>query len=62
MHIHDTVGKLSLTELRRLFFKLKEDVFSNPKLGIAYNTDTLETILQNELGTDIKMSDVKHPK
>lgn len=60
--IYTTVAKKSLKELRQLCFQLKDDVFASPKFGIAYNTESLEELLKKYLGTEMKMSDVKHPK
>ena len=37
-------------------------MFSEGRLGFAYNTDSLEKILKEEFGTDALLSDVKHPK
>ena len=31
-------------------------------MGVAYDTNALEDILKNEMGTELKMSDVQHPK
>ena len=59
---HTTVAKKSLKELRQLCFQLKDEVFGSPKFGIAYNTEALEELLKKSLGTEMKMSDVTHPK
>ena len=56
-----TAGK-SLLEIRQLYFKMKEEVFSRPRAGFAYNTRALEKLLQDELGTEMCMGDVKRPK
>ena len=61
MTCHHT-GKLSLTQLRQLYFKFKEDVFSTDRLGFAYNTEALEKILKDIFGTEARMSSVKFPR
>ena len=57
-----TVGKKSLVELRQLYFLLKNRIFMKSRYGYGYNSETLEEILKDYLTTDIKMSDVRHPK
>ena len=56
-----TAGK-SLLEIRQWYFKMKEEVFSSPRAGLPFNTRALEKLLQDELGTEMCMSDVKQPK
>ena len=56
-----TAGK-SLLEIRQLYFKMREEVFSSPRAGFAFNTKALEKLLQDELGTEMCMGDVKRPK
>ena len=56
-----TAGK-SLLEIRQLYFKMKEEVFSSPRAGLPFNTKALEKLLQDELGTEMCMGDVKQPK
>lgn len=53
---------MSIAHLRKLFFKLKDDVFSNKGLGFGYNTKFLEKLLQEELGMEQRMCDIRHPK
>ena len=55
-------AKKNLSELRQLYFKLKDRVFSEGRLGLAYSTASLEKVLQEEFGTEARMSDVRHPK
>ena len=57
-----TTAKRNLSELRQLYFKLKDRVFSEGRLGFAYNTTSLEKLLQEEFGTEALMTDVRHPK
>ena len=56
-----TTAKRSLAQLRQLYFKMKDKVFKNDRLGFAYNTEALENILQEEFG-EVKMNDVEFPK
>ena len=58
------LGKKTLAELRQFYFKLKEDVFTTHGIGGlgGYNTDELERILKEVLGTEKRMSDIKEPK
>lgn len=55
-------AKKSLFELRQLYFRMKDEVFAHDRLGFAYNTDALETILKEEFGTHMTMADVQSPK
>ena len=55
-------AKKNLSELRQLYFKLKDRVFSEGRLGLAYNTASLEKVLQEEFGPEALMCDVRHPK
>ena len=50
--------------MRQFYFKLKEDVFTTQGIGGlgGYNTDELERILKEVLGTEKRMSDIKEPK
>ena len=53
--------QMSLTQLRNLYFKLKEEVFSKGRVGFCYDSVRLEELLKEELG-DLKMSDIAHPE
>ena len=55
-------AKKSLSDLRQLYFRLKDEVFANPRGGFAYNTKALQKILQEILGTEKCMCDVTQPK
>lgn len=55
-------GKKTLAELRQVYFKLKEDIFSKTGFGIGYNTEALELILKENFDSNIRMSDIKEPK
>ena len=54
-------AKRSLAQMRQLYFKMKDKVFKNERLGFSYNTDALEAILQEEFG-ELKMSDRDFPQ
>ena len=56
------IAKKSLQELRQLYFKLKDQVFARDRMGFAYNTDALESILKEEFGEDMVMSDCQFPR
>ena len=55
------VGKKTLSEMRKFFFKAREDVFMDPQGGIKFDSDGLESMLK-EISGDLKMCDVKHPR
>ena len=57
-----TAGKKSLREIFQLYFRMKDKIFSKPRIGFGFNTDVLEEILQECLDPDVKMTDVTHPK
>ena len=52
----------SLAQVRKLFFRIKDEVFANKGIGFGYNTKVLEKLLQDELGMEKRMCDVQHPK
>ncbi len=52
---------MDLNRLRKLYFRIKDDVFSSRRIG-GYNTKALENILQEKLGTELKMCDIQTPK
>ena len=54
--------QMPLHRLRDLYFRLKKDVFSKGRVGFSYDSMRLEQLLKDELGTEMRMSDVKHPK
>ena len=57
-----TAGKKSQREIFQLYFRMKDKIFSKPRIGFGFNTDVLEEILQECLDLDVKMTDVTHPK
>ena len=56
------IAKKSLRELQQVCLKLKEEVFSKPRAGFAFNTNALEKTIIEEFGRDMIMSDIKRPK
>ena len=56
------VAGKSLKEMRQLYFKMKDQVFSNDRFGFGYNTEVLEKLLIEEFGTELRMSDVTFPR
>ena len=56
------LAKKTLPEMRQLYFKLKEQIFASPRFGFAYNTEALESLLKETLGSEIRMCDVREPK
>ena len=55
-------AKKNLSELRQLYFKLRDRVFSAGRLGIGYNTESFEKVLKEEFGTEALMTDIRHPR
>ena len=54
------VAKRTLAELRQVYFKMKEEVFS---AGFGTdNTKALEDLLKETIGENMRMSDVTEPK
>ena len=56
-----SVAKMSVAELRDFLFRAREDVFKDPKGGLSFDTDTLESMLKERFG-EMKMCDVKYPR
>ncbi len=56
------LAKKSVEELRQICWQLKDVVFANPKFGILYNSEALEKLLKETVGTTMRMSDITHPK
>ena len=54
--------RMSLSQLRTLYFRLKEEVFSKGRVGFSYDTARLEELLKECLGTELRMGDVKYPR
>ena len=57
-------GGLSLSELRRYYFEMKDSVFKQQSKFISHTCDTnaLEELLKRMLGTDKRMDCVEKPK
>ena len=57
-------GGLSLPQLRRMYFEMKDTVFKQQSKFISHTCDTnaLEELLKRMLGTDQRMDEIKKPK
>jgi len=53
-------GNKTVSDVKRLYFKLREEVFS--QTDMARRSQALDGFLQAHLGTQMKMSDIQHPK
>ena len=62
VHFHSIIGKKSLAEMRKFYFEARDDVFQDPKGGISYDTDAMQTMLLRVFGTEMRMNDVKYPR
>ena len=61
----NSVADLSLNEIRRLYFELKNEVFVNKIGGVLLpdqQTEVLEGILKREVGEQTKLGSRTHPK
>ena len=56
------VAKKTLSELRKLYFRMKDEVFGKSFVGVSYDTDSLEKILKEEFGEEMIMNDVTYPR
>ena len=56
------IGNMSLEEVRRFYFKLKDDIFGNSTASMNFNTEELQRFLKGIFGEDKKMSDVEYPR
>ena len=55
-------AKSTLLELRQMYYKMRERVLLKPHAGMGFDTDAFEELLKEEVGTTMKMSDVREPK
>ena len=70
MHLFDPLtsitAKKSLEDIRRLYFRLKEQVFKGNGMIAQYfgfcDSNKLEDLLIETFGTEMKMTDKTHPK
>ena len=58
---HTSAAKLSLWEVRQLYFKLKNKVFAKARFGVVYSSQELEKILREIFG-HMTMDQVRRPK
>lgn len=49
-----------MADLRRLYFKLRESVFAEPR--VDYRSEALQRFVQELFGTELRMCDVQQPK
>ena len=54
-----SIANKSLAELRQVYFKMKEEIFSGFSRD---NTKALEDLLKETMGENMRMSDVDQPK
>ena len=58
-----TLAKKSLSQLRQLYFKMKDEVFGKTKgAGMSFNTAGLEKIFKREFTEHMCMDDVTYPR
>ena len=60
IHVNIYTGNKTVSDVKRLYFKLREEVFS--QTDMARRSQALDGFLQAHLGTQMKMSDIQHPK
>ena len=58
----DSTGGKSLSELRQLYFKMKDEIFAKGRYGYGWDSIAYEEILQKYLDPKMKLTDVKHPR
>ena len=59
---YSCAGGKSLSDLRQLYFRIKDEIFAKGRYGFAWDSDAYEEILQQYLDPKIMMMDVTHPK
>ena len=55
-------GGKSLSELRQLYFRIKDEIFAKGRYGFGWDSDAYEELLQQYLDPKMKLMDVKHPR
>ena len=55
-------GKMSLPDIRKFYFRFRDDVFHDPRGGVSFDTDALEEALKSVVGTEMRMNDVTFPR
>ena len=55
-------GGKSLSELRQLYFRIKDEIFAKGRYGFGWDSDAYEAILQEYLDPNIMLTDVKYPR
>ena len=62
MYLLFYVGGKSLSELRQLYFRIKDEIFAKGRYGFGWDSDAYEELLQQYLDPKMKLMDVKHPQ
>ena len=62
MFVFIITAKKTLSELRQLYFRLKDEVFGKTKGGVSFNTAGLEKILKEEFTETRCMDDETYPR
>lgn len=53
---------MSLPDIRKFYFRFRDDVFHDPRGGVSFDTDALEEALKSVVGTEMRMNDVTFPR
>ena len=61
LYLLSPTAKLPLSQVRQLYFRLKNKVFAKARFGVVYSADELEKILREVFG-DMTMDQVLQPK
>ena len=60
---YHAIAKKSITQLRQLYFKMKDEIFGKARLGgISFNTLGLEKLLKEEFTEHVCMDDESYPR
>ena len=59
--VYTSAVGLPLSEVRQLYFKIKDRVLTKGRFGLAYSSQEMEKILKDVFG-DMKMDQVHRPK
>lgn len=55
-------AKKSVTEIRQLYFRMKDEIFGKVKGGMTFNTAGLEALLKEEFSEHVCMDDITYPR
>ena len=57
------LAKKSITQLRQLYFKMKDEIFGKARHGgLSFNTHGLEKLLKEEFSEHVCMDDETYPR